>query len=137
MKTQIKSALGCLVLLLALSACGEPVKKIQVSAKPVNKPELVLPRTGELNLKNVTWFVITPENIEEKWAELEASGQSLVFFAVSAEGYENVSLNLNDLRSYIQSQQATIVAYKKYYNAADTALNEANEQLKKSYWETW
>jgi hypothetical protein len=128
------NVLGFLTIAVFVSACTAPVEEIKVRAEPVDKPTLVLPATGELNARPVVWVVITPENIQEKWAELEAQGETLVFFALSSSGYENVSYNLNDVRSYVESQQATIVAYRSYYNAADAKLDEANNQLNRSYW---
>lgn len=135
-KNSITNALGFMTLLFLVSACSTPVEEIRVRAEPVDKPVLSLPATDELNLKEIEWYVITPNNIDEKWAELEAAGHSLVFFAVSAKGYTNLSFNLNDLRTYIQSQDATILAYRKYYNEADRAIEEANGRIR-SYWDTW
>ena len=125
----IMNVLGCLTLLFSLSACGETVKEIEISTTPVSKPSLTLPPVDELNLRDVTWTVITVDNFEEKIAELEARGMPVVFFAVTGDGYEAMSLNLNDLRSQVEQLNAIIIAYENYYQQSDRALDKANKQL--------
>lgn len=124
----IASALGCLTLLL-ISACSKPVQEIQVSAKPVDKPELVLPYADPINTRDVEWVVITPDNFEEVFNDLAKKGQPVVLFALTDKGYENLSLNLSDIRAYIQQQQAIIIAYEGYYKQSNAAIDAANEQI--------
>jgi hypothetical protein len=47
-------------------------------------------------------------------------------FVLTGEGYENLGLNFSDIRALVQQQQAIIVAYENYYQAAEVALDEAN-----------
>ena len=104
-------------------------QKIEVSAKPVDKPELVLPDADGIRMKDVEWVLITPENFEEKVAEIEATGRPVVFFALTDEGYENISMNFSSIRAYIQQQQAIIAAYENYYKSANEALDAANSNI--------
>lgn len=114
-KNSTQNAVGCLTALVILSACSEPVKELEITAEPTEKPSLVLPQADELNLRDIEWVVITQDNFDEKIKALENSSASIVFFAVSSEGYENLSLNLNDLRTYIEQQKQIIAAYDSYY----------------------
>jgi hypothetical protein len=104
-------------------------QRIEVSAKPVDKPELVLPDADALRMKDVNWILITPENFEEKVAEIQATGRPVVFFALTDEGYENISINFSSIRAYIQQQQSIIVAYENYYKNANEALDSANANI--------
>jgi hypothetical protein len=124
----IRNVLGCLTL-FALSACGQPIEEIRVSTTPVDRPTLVLPSADRVITRPVEWIIVTPDNIEEVFANLRARNQSLALFAVTSTGYENISLNLNDIRTYIQQQQLIIVAYENYYQASSAAIDEANQQL--------
>ena len=114
---------------LLISGCTSMPQKIEVSAKPVDKPQLVLPSADELNLREVNWTIITEDNWEEKLAELKSSGRSVAFFAITDKGYENLGLNFSDLRAYVQQQHAIIAAYQEYYEASSDALDEANNQI--------
>lgn len=128
----IVNVLGCLTLLFVLNACSKPpYEEIEVTTEPVDKPILTLPPVDELNLRDVEWHVITRDNIEEKIAEFEQRGIPIAFFAVSGDGYQALSLNLNDLRSQIEQLNAIIVAYDSYYQQSDRALDIANERLTK------
>ena len=129
MKHLIKNVLGFGLILAILSGCSSMPQKIEVSAKPVDKPELVLPNADVIRMKEVTWVLITPENFDEKVAEIEATGRPVVFFALTDEGYENISMNFSSIRAYIQQQQAIIAAYENYYKNANEALDAANSNI--------
>lgn len=126
----IVNVLGFTMISLSLAGCGlfslgPKPQPIEVSAKPVDKPKLTLPNADELNLRDVEWVVLTPENFEEKIAEAGQNGRPIAFFALTDKGYENLGLNLSDLRAYIQQQQAIIAAYKRYYVEAEQAMDNA------------
>jgi predicted transcriptional regulator len=76
-------------------------------------------------LREVKWVIITADNVEEQIKAIEESGRPVAFFALTDKGYENLGLNLSDLRAYIQQQQAIIAAYKAYYEKAEEALEGA------------
>lgn len=124
----IVSALGCLTLLL-VSACSKPVQQIQVSAKPVDKPELVLPYADPVKMRDVQWIIITPDNYEKVFSDLSKKGGPVVLFALTDKGYENISLNLSDIRAFIQQQKAIIAAYEGYYKKSNAAIDAANAQI--------
>ena len=79
-------------------------------------------------MKEVDYIVVTEENIQEVWAELEASGKSIVLFALTSDGYENLALNNADIIRYLSEQKAVIIAYKEYYEKADKAIVDANDK---------
>lgn len=98
---------------------------IEIRSTPVEKPTLTLPDADELNLRGVEWVILTPENFEDQVAKISKSGRPVVFFALTGEGYENLGLDLSEIRAYIQQQQAIIAAYEMYYTDAERALTNA------------
>lgn len=64
-------------------------------------------------MRDVNWVIITPENVEEKFAAIR-SGE-LVLFALTADGYEALGLNLSDIRANIDQYKAIIAVYEKSY----------------------
>jgi hypothetical protein len=62
----------------------------------------------------VNWVVLTPENVDEQFAKIK-SGEA-VLFAVTAEGYENMALNLSDIRAAVQQYKQVIAVYERSYN---------------------
>ena len=111
-----------------LSGCFGP-RKIDIVAKPVEKPTLILPDADAMYLRPVHWTLITPGNFEEEIKNLKTKGRPIVFFSLTDKGYENLAMNTSDIRAYIQQQQAIIAAYENYYVKTEHALNSANEQL--------
>ena len=111
-----------------LAACSTTPQQIQVTSKPIDKPELVLPNVDQVNMRRIEWVIINEENIEEKIAELTAGGAPLAIFALTAQGYENLGLNFSDIRALVQQQQQIIIAYENYYKESEAALDEAEAQ---------
>jgi hypothetical protein len=139
-----------LIAISLISGCGSTPRRIEVSAKPVEKPALVLPKADELKMKKIEWVILTEENFSDQLAKLKASNRAVAFFATVDQGYENLGLNISSIRSYIQQQQAIIAAYESYYKASEKAIDTANGQIegakaeveqqqqdvtKKSFWE--
>jgi hypothetical protein len=128
-KILTKSALGFGLVLLLSGCLGNNPEPIQISAKPLDKPQLNLPPVDELRLRTVDWIVINRENLEEKIAELETAGVPIGLYVLTGEGYENLGLNISDIRALIQQQQEIIVAYENYYKASEAAIDEYNQSL--------
>lgn len=118
-----------LAALLLISGCSTPPQRIEVSAKPIEKPELVVPGADALNMREVKWVIITPENFEQVVEEAKKSGRPIAFFALTDEGYANLGMNFSSIRAYIQQQQAIILAYENYYKNANEALDKANANI--------
>lgn len=125
----MRIALVALVGLLFLSACSTPPRVIEISAKPIEKPKLILPPADELRLKEVEWIIITEENAEEVFGKLLEDRKDPMLIGLSDDGYEILSLNYSDIMSYIQQQNAIITAYRNYYEESEKALDEANQEL--------
>lgn len=84
-----------------------------------------LPPVDEIRTRPVEWIIINEENMEEKIAQLKKSGQPLGIFVLTGEGYENLGLNISDIRALIQQQQQIIIAYENYYKDAEAAMDNA------------
>jgi hypothetical protein len=66
-------------------------------------------------MRQVEWVIINEENLDAKIEQLTANGQPLAMFVLTGEGYENLGLNISDIRALVQQQQEIIVAYENYY----------------------
>mgnify|MGYP004073639585 FL=1 len=119
----IKSVLG-FTILTSLTACSwMPVRQIEVSSKPIDKPELVLPPVDELNMRPVEWIVINESNVEEVIVKLKSEGKAFAIYGLTGKGYGNLGLNFSDIRALVQQQQAIIAAYEGYYQEAEEAMD--------------
>lgn len=125
----MKTLTIALVGILILAGCSSPPRKIEISARPIDKPELILPPAQQLNLKEVEWVVINEENANEVFAKLLKDKKDPVLIGLTDDGYEVLSLNYSDIMSYIQQQNAIIKAYENYYVLSEQALNDANTEI--------
>ena len=114
---------------IILVGCTSQPKRIEISAKPIDKPQLILPDPAELRLKELEFIIITRDNAEEVFAQLEKDKLDPVLIGLSDEGYEVLALNYSDIMTYIQQQNSIIKAYKNYYEESEQALEDANQQI--------
>lgn len=119
------SVLGCGLALTLISGCTSLPQKLEVSATPIEKPQLVLPKADLVTMREVKWIVLTPDNWEQALVELKKSGRPIVIFGLTDQGYEDLGLNFSDIRALVQQQQAIIAAYEGYYQQAEQAMDNA------------
>ena len=112
-KTLRKSAVTLTILMMACSCSLLPTKEIQVTAKPMDRTivQPVMPR--EIDLKEVRWLTITPENYEQQFAVIENQEGELVFLAMTVPDYEVMAYNMQELKRYITELKDVVVYYRK------------------------
>ena len=111
-----------LAILLTISMMGSscsliPTKQIEVVAKPIERQivQPIMPR--EIDLKEVRWLTITPENYEEQFAVIEAQEGELVFLAMTIPDYEVMAYNMQELKRYITELKDVVVYYREVTTA--------------------
>ena len=116
-------ALMAILSIFGLSGCAstQPIKVLSV---PVEEVKLNPPTVRKLELQNIKWYIVTPENAEEVFAELENARTDVVLFALTDDGYKGLSLNLGQIRELIAQQQAIISAYREYYKEVERRIDE-------------
>src|SRR5210317_1876658 len=111
-------------LLLLTSACASVEPQVVLKTDYVVKDIPVQPHPKPLNLHIVKFYAVTPENMEEFLATFEKESGINVFFALSVPDYENMSLNVAELRRYIDQQRAVILYYEE---SIQTMIKETPE----------
>lgn len=101
--------------LLLVTACSSRPDQIVVDTKPIERSPLVLPQADQFSSRDVKWIVVTPDNVQEVFDKLEADGRPIVIFALTEDGWENLTLNMADLLKLVQQQKAINIAYEEYY----------------------
>lgn len=87
----------------------------------VQIPTVALPKP--LQLSDTRVFVVTKDNFEEFEKEFTELYGDLAFVALSMKDYENLALNISELKRYINQQGEIIV----YYEKAVTEKPDGNE----------
>jgi arginine/lysine/ornithine decarboxylase len=102
-----------MILMMACSCSLLPTREIQVSAKPIERKivQPIMPR--EIDLKQVRWLTITPENFEEQFAIIKDQEGELVFLAMTVPDYETMAYNMQEIKRYITELKDVVVYYRK------------------------
>jgi len=100
-----------------------PTKQIEVTAKPLERTivQPIMPR--EIDLKEVMWLTITPENFEEQFALIKNQEGELVFLAMTVPDYEVMAYNMQEIKRYITELKDVVV----YYRSVTTQQEENYE----------
>ena len=70
----------------------------------------IMPR--EIDLKEVRWLTITPENFQEQFKVIEEQEGELVFLAMTIPDYEVMAYNMQELKRYITELKDVVVYYR-------------------------
>jgi hypothetical protein len=99
---------------LSLSACTPNTSATVIATVPIEPIKPIVPSIDELNLKAVTWIVITESNYESVIAQLKKDRKDTVLYAISYDSYINYVNNNIDILKLIRQQQQIIAVYKKW-----------------------
>lgn len=113
-----------------MTGCGwmKP-KEVVVTRTVVQQPNIPLknpPRPIELH--DVRWYAVTRDNLDEFLEEFQKVNGNVVFFAVSVPHYENLSLNLDEIRRYVEQQQAVLLYYETEISEKASGINTSIKQ---------
>ena len=116
-KTLKDSALLLMTSMMVSNCSLIPTKQIEVSAKPIERTivQPVMPR--EIDLREVRWLTITPENFEEQFKIIEEQEGELVFLAMTIPDYETMAYNMQELKRYITELKDVVVYYREVTTA--------------------
>lgn len=110
-----------LLLSSLLSGCAsfgnlfDKVNPVEVVSKPIEKTPLNIPPPEPLQLKSVKWVIITKDNAQQVFDELEKAGEDVVLFGLTDTGYQQLSISFAEIRNFISTQREIIAQYKEYY----------------------
>lgn len=124
--TRLAAAASILILSTgcSLMPTTKPIEVVTVSEPaPLYHPPLPL----EVQLVDIQWRVLTPEIMDEYLAALEeGSAPPQAYYALTTQGYENLSMNTAEQKRYIKD----VLAIIKYYRSLEDK-DEEDEKPKK------
>jgi len=101
-----------LLLSISLGGCSLLPERVVTETVYVTREIPIQPRPQPVNLFPVRFYAVSENNIEEfKQRFVEENGE-LTFIAFSVPHYENLSLNVAELRRYILQQQTLVLFYE-------------------------
>ena len=133
-------SLRVLLILLVVSSSGCSLlgkKSYTPEVKPVEvvtitKPAAIYhpPLPNQVRTKPVEWRVLTPDIMDEYLTDLkEGNAPTNVYYGVSPTGYENLSINMSELKRYIR-QVLSIVTYYQELNKEEKEAEDESPKAK-------
>jgi len=112
--------------LLILSGCSsrppEPEIKTVTQVQRITVPTVARPKP--IDLVDVRVYVVNKDNLDDFVAEFTTEHGEFAIVALSIDGYENLALNIADLRRYINQQTDIIVYYEDSMKPDETAKTD-------------
>ena len=103
-----------LLLLVSLSSCSWKTEKEVVVQTKIVKPVIeIKERPKGVKMLPVKFYVVTEKNYDEFKERFKKENGEFVFYAMSVPSYENLALDMAELRRYIEQQKEIIIYYEK------------------------
>jgi hypothetical protein len=67
-------------------------------------------------MTGLKFYVVTEENFEKFKVRFQKDVGSFLFYAISVRDYENLALNMSEIKRYIEQQKQIIIYYEKAIN---------------------
>ena len=109
----LKPLLAVMAVLLFLTGCSsfrEPEIKVVTQIEKTTVP--IVARPKPIDLVDTRVYVVTKDNYESFVKEFTEEHGELAYVVLSMKDYENLAINIADLRRYIEQQTEIIVYYE-------------------------
>lgn len=110
-----------IALSLFISACSD--QNIITRNIVQDRPAISLSDPRPVNQLPVEWTIITNDNLNQNIERLRRSNERFTLFSIDAQGYENLSVNVAEMRRYIQQQRELIRSLREYYETSSQENN--------------
>ena len=105
-----------LLILLLVSSCSNfRAEKEVVTVEKIIKPTIALAtKPNPVIMKNSDVIVITEDNLDEVIQKVKAlQGGQFVVYGLDLKSFENLAINMEQIKRYIEQQNEVILYYEK------------------------
>lgn len=95
------------------------MKEIVTAPVVVETPEIdaptirIVPRPDPVELKNADIVVVTEGNLDDVIARIKGEQGEFVLYAMTAQSFEGLALNFEQIKKFIEEQNAVILYYEE------------------------
>ena len=104
------AGMGTILFLTGCSLIPEPEVKIVTQIEKTTVPLAARPKP--VDLVDTRVYVVTKDNYDAFVKEFTAEHGELAYVVLSMKDYENLAINIADLRRYLEQQNEIIVYYE-------------------------
>lgn len=125
-----------ILLISLLIAITSGCSSIPLSTKPVEVvtiaepvPMYHPPLPLELQLVDIDWQVLSPALMKEYLADLESgSAPPSAFYSLSSKEYENLSMNMAEIKRYLRDTLSIVEYYREYDKPKESKENSSESK---------
>lgn len=114
------------LILLPLILIGCSNSRAVITPVIQDRPRMAIPSLPSADQKPVEWAIITKDNINQRLS----TNNNEVLFVLTSQGYQNLSVNVAELRRYIVQQTAIINALRGYYESSQGIPQNAQQDTR-------
>ena len=78
-------------------------------------------------MNNMHFWIVTEQNFEEFKTKFTKKNGDFLFYSMSVRDYENLALNMAEIKRYIEQQKEIIVYYENAITFQQTGKKPENE----------
>lgn len=91
-----------------------------VDSPQIEAPAIrIVPRPAPVELKNADIVVVTEGNIDEVIQRVRTEQGDFVLYAMTAQSFESLALNFEQIKKFIEEQNAIILYYEEAVTPKD------------------
>lgn len=91
-----------------------------VDSPQIEAPAIrIVPRPDPVELKNADLIVVTESNIDEVIQRVRTEQGDFVLYAMTAQSFESLALNFEQIKKFIEEQNAIILYYEEAVTPKD------------------
>lgn len=87
----------------------EVVEVPQIEAPTIR----IVPRPKPIEMRNADIVVVTEQNLDQVIEEIKAQQGEFVLYAMTAQSFEGLALNFEQIKRFIEEQNAVILYYEE------------------------
>jgi len=101
--------------LLLSSGCSsfKDILPVEIKTVEIERNIPIQNRPRPLSLNDIHFYVVTPDTRQNFETRFEKQNGVLVFYALSVRDYETLSLNMTEIKRFIDQQKQIIVYYEE------------------------
>ena len=116
--------LSLFLVTISLTGCGLFSQNVRTETVYVQRDIPIQKRPDPIELDDVQFYAVSEKNVDEFLKSFQDKYGSIVFFAITVPDYEAISLNIAELKRYIEQQKALILYYETNIMSVDDTDNQ-------------
>ena len=121
-----------LPILLLSSGCSSwpQLKQIEVQTVEVKRTIPLQNRPRPVDMNDMYFWIVTEQNFEEFKTKFTKKNGNFLYYSMSVRDYENLALNMAEIKRYIEQQKEIIIYYEDAITFQQTGKKPKKEEKK-------